>query len=316
MSLPSRQRREHLVVASSGSRNLHEKSFHWTLRRFTRAAQKIPLNATKQCDQSLLRQALQIRDFRILDVLRVNIDQTNGGYFLSSVETYELIRAKQVNVLGKEEKRTFTVVIGISAAGHVLPFQVIWTGMTSAVRPKPSPPKYQEAMELGFCFEPSKTRTNWSILDTMIRYVDKILVPYYDTHKTQLGLPANQPVILQLNCWKVHRSQAFNDQMKQDYPTIFRHFIPGGCTGIFQPADVGISRVFKASLHRSQHASIVHETLTQLNNGKRPEEVKLNTTIGVLRDCTVGLLVDAYHAFNKAELVEKVSEAIDSNLTQ
>jgi hypothetical protein len=53
---------------------------------------------------------------------------------------------------------------------------------------------------------------------------------------------------------------------------------PRGCTGLWQPLDVGIQRVLKQSTKRSAHRDIVLETTTQLDSGTSANSLKLDTT--------------------------------------
>ncbi|KIK80134.1 hypothetical protein PAXRUDRAFT_159480 [Paxillus rubicundulus Ve08.2h10] len=97
--------------------------------------------------------------------------------------------------------------------------------------------------------------------------VNNIIAPYFDTEKDMLGLPPSQEAIWQIDVWSVHHSQQFRMWMKEFHPTIVLQFVPGGCTGILQPCDVGIQRVFKHLLKRSYHADIVMMMTTQMECG-------------------------------------------------
>ena len=58
----------------------------------------------------------------------------------------------------------------------------------------------------------------------------------------------------------------------------------GGCTGLWQPLDVGIQHVLKQSMKWSAHKDIVTEVITQLNSGTSATMLKLDTTLGTLCD--------------------------------
>jgi hypothetical protein len=70
--------------------------------------------------------------------------------------------------------------------------------------------------------------------------------------------------------------------MKGNHPSIIVDFIPGGCTSVYQPCDVGIQRPFKSSTKQSYHEDIVEEMLAQLN--KDPKNLTINNHILVLRN--------------------------------
>jgi hypothetical protein len=293
--------------ASWVHRFLFEK-LHWSYRRSTRAAQKLPANATELCVQQFLRHCVTTRDQVIPGPgFRVNVDQTNITQQPGSCCTYETIGSKQVTVTGKEEKRAFTAVMAISDSGQVLPIQVILQGKSPRSLPSATSPYYQEAMDIGIKFEYSNTNTYWLTFELMCKWVTDILVPYFEQQKKIYNAPEKQECILQLDVWSVHRSIAFRTWLDANYDWITYLFVPANCTGIAQPCDVGIQRPFKLAIKQAQHADIVEETLRLLQAGVDPENVRLDTSIGTLRDRSVGWLVKAYNKINKPSIVKKVS---------
>ncbi|EJD35280.1 hypothetical protein AURDEDRAFT_26774, partial [Auricularia subglabra TFB-10046 SS5] len=202
----------------------------WTQRKATRAAQKTPANHAEVCLHSFLRQSVTIRDYVIHAALRANIDQTIVVLQDAGKLTYNPRGAKQVAVLGVDEKRAFTVLVGVTATGALLPFQVIMKGKSKVSIPRPDAPMWQEASDLGFQFVWSNNDTHWSMQQTMRQYVDKILVPHFARVKRDLGLPADQECLLQLDCWSVHRSDEFRSWIKTAYPWIKLDYVLGGCT--------------------------------------------------------------------------------------
>ncbi|KAI0363458.1 hypothetical protein BV20DRAFT_1031266, partial [Pilatotrama ljubarskyi] len=227
-------RRGHEVFRCSDSfmRKFLRKEMGWSLRKATRAAQKVPANATEQCRDSFARQARAVNEYAIPAELRVNIDQTNIQLQSPSHLTYEQIGAKQVSLLGAEEKCAFTLLVGISASGVVLPFQAIWQGKTTRSCPSPTAYEAATAAQLGFRFEPSMTSTYWSTFPLMQKYVRDILVPYFNTQREELELPRTHRCLLQLDVWSVHRGTEFRTWLSDTYPWIIRDFVPAGCTGL------------------------------------------------------------------------------------
>ena len=61
-------------------------------------------------------------------------------------------------MVGMDEKRAFTLVVGVSADGTLLPFQTIFVGKTTTSLPSATDsPKYSNAIKAEFKFEPSGT---------------------------------------------------------------------------------------------------------------------------------------------------------------
>ena len=277
----------------------------WPFRRTTRPGKKTPENVTQILTNATLRLVWTIPEFSVPKPLSANTDQTGVQYSPGGITTWAPIGSKQVEVVGKDERRSFTLVVGISMSGEVLPFQVVYTGKTPASLPTSSAPNYIRATEeLKFRFESSGNDTYWSTVKTMQSYVTNILVPYFESHCQRLGLP-NQLCIWQIDAWSVHRSLEFRTWMWKHYPWIQIHYIPANCTSLFQPCDVGIQWVLKLAIRWTALKDIVDDTMEQLQSGAEPNEVVFEKKLGVVRDRSVGWLVHAYDAINKRELVEK-----------
>ncbi|KAG8717745.1 hypothetical protein FRC08_006768 [Ceratobasidium sp. 394] len=277
----------------------------WSLRKATRAAQKHPHNINKVLLDAFLRMACTIRDEAIPAACIVNADQTQVVYSSGDPQTWNPTGERQVNVVGLEDKRAFTLLVSAALSGDVLPFQAIYAGKTKRSVPDPNSPGYDEATRLGFLLDYSGTDNYWSSLGTMKRWVLKILVPYFSLQKEKHGLPASQKCILQIDCWSVHHSQKFLDWMNDEYPWIDIKFIPAGCTGLFQACDVGIQRFLKAAIHEAAHADIVAETVEALQAGTEPRLILNDQSLPTLRRRSVGWLLQGFHAINRPSIIQK-----------
>lgn len=281
------------------------RTLNWSERKATRAAHKLPRDWEDQCEKSFLRLAHDIKEHDIPVELHVNTDQSQGAFAQGSSFTWAKTGSKQVSIIGAEEKRAHTIVVSVSNSGVLLPFQAIYEGKSHLSLPRKSAPNYALATEAGIRFEYSGNSTYWSTQKTMRSLVDDIIAPYFSEQKQKLGLPEEQKSIWQIDVWSVHRSREFRNWMKTNHPNIILHFIPGGCTGVFQPCDVGIQRIMKHSLKRSCHHDLVEEILGQVDTGK--QQVTIDKTVGVLRDRTVTWLWNAYGTLNHEHIVRKVS---------
>ncbi|KAG1898802.1 uncharacterized protein F5891DRAFT_903164, partial [Suillus fuscotomentosus] len=114
--------------------------------------------------------------------------------------------------------------------------------------------------------------------------INGILVPFWMAKKQQQGVPLDQPCILQLDCWVIHRSIAFRTWLDVNHlGSIIVLSLPVQ-TGVAQPCDVGIQRSLKLAIKELQHKDIVSETLSQLTAGKTPDDLRLDVTKPTLRD--------------------------------
>jgi hypothetical protein len=187
----------------------------------------------------------------------------------------------------------------------MLPFQAIYHGKTDRSCPNPlKATNYKDAIAAGFRFDPSKSDTYWSNQGTMKLFVNHILAPYFDQMKTRLGLPTVQKSLWVIDCWSVHRSEEFLNWMAQTHPTIIIDFVPGGCTGVAQPCDVGVQRLFKHITSQCYVEDVVAMTLTKIDNG---EQVLIDDRLGTLRNASVRWIWTAHQRLDKKDIIEKVS---------
>lgn len=82
--------------------------------------------------------------------LVINADQTGVAYLGTGDKTWELKGSKQVPVIGKGDKRQFTLMVAITASGIMLPWQAIFKGRSTASLPSVS--ARRECESLGFHF--------------------------------------------------------------------------------------------------------------------------------------------------------------------
>ncbi|KAJ8454514.1 hypothetical protein ONZ45_g19277 [Pleurotus djamor] len=130
--------------------------------------------------------------------------------------------------------------------------------------------------------------------------VNKIVAPYFQQKKVELKRDPDQRSMWKSDCWSVHRSEGFLGWMKKTHPTIIIIFVPGGCT-----LDVGIQRPMKLSLKQAAHRDIVAEIRDQLDDGVASGAVWMDTTLGTLRNRSVGWIVDATGDINRPELIQR-----------
>ena len=291
-----------------------QRSVGWSIRRSTRAGRKIPENVDEVLANAFLRIAYSVKDHDIPSPLVVNSDQGQMEYAPGSSVTYAPKGSKQVTTLGAEDKRAITMFLSVSNDGTLLPIQTIYKGLSSVSTPSDKAPSYAEAIAAGFLFEYSNTKTYWSTQATMQSFVNCILVPYLDAQKEKLGLPLDQCSIWLIDCWSVHRSEEFLNWMWDTHPYIIVIFVPAGCTGLFQPCDVGVQLPVKHSLKRSAHEDVVNEVLCQLEAGTPAEKVTIDTKIGIMRNRTVNWLWKAHKAVNKPDIIKKARHSF--NLTK
>ncbi|GJE94761.1 hypothetical protein PsYK624_109330 [Phanerochaete sordida] len=171
-----------------------------------------------------------------------------------------------------------------------------------------------EAVRLGFDFTFAKSQkrgSHFSTLKTMKEWMENVYVPYRDTVVREEGLPADQKSILFLDCYPVHLSEDFRTYIRSQHPNVFLVYVPAGCTGIFQPADVGLQRVIKHQLKQHALDFLVRSHADMLSDGIKPEDVRFTQSLPVLRDTSVDATVKVWHFLkggNGPEIIRKAWE--------
>jgi len=230
--------------------HFYESVLNWTPRKVTCVAAHIPPNAPELCEQTFFRLVYAIKWEEIPVKLVINVDQMGVYVLPNNSRTFHDKGAAQVDAVAKDEKRVYTLLVVSTAAGDFLPFQQVWGGKTSHSLPSATAPRMKDALERCFHFTNAASEKNpnshFSTLKTMKEWVVEIMVPYVQgVIEADPDLDEHQKAILFIDIYPVHASRDFTGYIFNDHPNIILIFVLGNCTGIFQPADVGLQRVIK-----------------------------------------------------------------------
>lgn len=99
-------------------------------------------------------------------------------------------------------------------------------------------------------------------------------------------LPINTKMVVYFDCWKVHKSTALLEWLKATYLWVIILFVPAGCTGILQPCDVGLQRIYKYHIKLAAVQYFQETVQAQLQSGTPPADIRIMDNIGKLRNQT------------------------------
>ena len=88
--------------------------------------------------------------------------------------TLEEKESKQIPIIGLEDKRQITVLLGCTLSGRLLPPQVIYAGSTNQVHPKFFFPEGWHITHI------THTQNHWSNSESMCDYINNVIVPYVE----------------------------------------------------------------------------------------------------------------------------------------
>ena len=169
-------------------------------RKATKAARKKPTDFESLKAQFLQRITKVVKDHSVPPALILNLDQTGTKLVPTSEWTMAVEGSKQVSVVGLEDKREITVFLCCSLSGDLLPLQVIYTGKTSQCHPNILFPDGWHIWH---------SINHWSNQQTMLEYVDSILVPYLTKTRVQQDLSEEQVALLICDVFAAHRCESF-----------------------------------------------------------------------------------------------------------
>jgi hypothetical protein len=169
--------------------------------------------------------------------LIINMDQTPIYFAMSVKQTLELVGKQTIHVrTSTNNTKWATVAVTITADGTVLPSMVIFKGKANGHIAKtefatyPAPHRY--------CCQENA----WMDEVVMLAWVDNILWPYVET------APDDVIPLLILDSYQFHM-MGLVVQMIQVLGVEAKH-IPGGCTSLCQPVDIGFNKPFKDRLRK------------------------------------------------------------------
>lgn len=192
-------------------------------RKGTKTARKVPENF-EEIKRDFVKHIHDLKEqYDVTMDMIVNLDETGAKFVPVSEWTMAAKGSTQVPIASLDDKREMTVLITISADGHLLPTTMIYGGKTEKSLPAVSFPD-------GWLI--SQTANHWCNSDLMCLYIDRILVPYAEKKRVKHGKP-NMPMILVMDIFAAHCTDAVKQKLESK--NIKCVFVPASCTGRAPP---------------------------------------------------------------------------------
>jgi hypothetical protein len=175
----------------------------------------------------------------------INMDQTPVFFSMTPKTTLQVRGSKTVSVRASSDStKRITVAVTVTASGVMLAPYVIFNAMPNGRIERQLanfPPGAHYAVQ----------KNAWMDERVMLMWVESVLEPYVKT------APDGVRPILFLDSYRCHM-MASVVQRVQELGVEVQH-IPGGCTGVCQPVDVGIGKPFKNRVTRCWEDWMVEE---------------------------------------------------------
>lgn len=172
------------------------------------------------------------------DELKCNMDQTATPFCVTSKTTLQRKGTKTVHIMAAGEKMRCTTHIGIDMSGEMLTPFIIFKGMPGGRIERElanfPPDAYYAVQKNAWCDE-----------ERMLQWVATSFKDWVDMRKVEF--PDIIPVLI-LDAFSCHMLGSVVNAVERLGCDVL--YIPGGCTYLCQPVDVGINRPFKRELKR------------------------------------------------------------------
>ena len=169
--------------------------------------------------------------------LILNWDQTGIKIVPCSTWTMERQGAKRVQMVGVNDKRQITAIFCGTLLGDFLPVQLIYEGKT---------PRCHPHFEFPSGWHITHSPKHWSTGQTMLQYVEHIILPYVEKVRKTLG--DNKPALAIMDNFKGQITESVSGLL--DMHNIHVCLLPPNTTDLLQPMDIAVNKPAKEYLKR------------------------------------------------------------------
>ena len=250
----------HITINKDWAKSLLHR-MGYVKRRVSTSAKVAPQDFDDRKEQFLYDAQVLVNYEEIPDSLVVNWDHTGIKYVPVSSWTMEKEGKRRVEILGIDDKRQITAVFAATKDGNFLPIQVIYKGKTKRSLPNIKFPSDWLA---------SYTENHWANERTTKEYIYKILLPYVNCKREELGLPSSYPALVVYDRFKAQCTSDVLQILRENH--IDTLLIPASCTDQLQPLDVSVNKSAKEFLRKKFQLWYSEQVCSQLQD--RSGEVK------------------------------------------
>ncbi|CAG2257650.1 SF4 [Mytilus edulis] len=282
----------HITITSTFAKSLLRR-MGFVKRKGTKAVKHLP-NDFDDIRQEYISKINNVREkHNIPDNLIINWDQTGCQLVPGGDWTMEKEGTQQISISGLDDKRQITLLLAVSMSGDLLPPQLIYPGKTDRCLPK--------GVDFPSTWDVTCTETHWSNEDTMMQFVNNVIVPYVDEIRDSMPLnnSTTQKAIAIFDVFKAHRGERLLNLLKDN--DIVPLFVPAACTDRLQPLDLSVNREYKEQLKSHFHDWYSAEVIHQINEQEdstgeiAPDNNVVNNRTSVLKPIHANWIVSSHN---------------------
>ena len=257
------------------------------------AAKKLPIDLLELKDVFLSEIKNILTEFQIPSDLVINWDQTNSKYVPAKEWSMDTKGAKQVPIFGLEDKREMTVLLAVTSSGDLLPTELIYAGKTDRCHPKYVFPEGHHI---------THTESHWSNEESMLGYVDKIIVPYVNAKRKSIGNPTQHALCI-FYFFEAHKCESVRNKLienKIDYVNV-----PACCIHELRPLDLTCNQCFKTLMKERFAQWYVEQVAGRLHEGVNMCDVKVDINMSKIKPLHAAWVTKSLQELSKDETLIK-----------
>ena len=205
-------------------------------RKATTAKSKYTGSDFKEVKKNFLDEVVAtVKMEEIPPELILNWDQTGVKIVPSSTWTMDQRGSKRVEMTGVDDKRQITAVFCGSLTGDFLPVQLIYKGKTPRCHPK---------FKFPSGWHVTHSPKHWSNEETMIQYIEHIILPYLDSVRQTESAPA----LVIMDNFKGQITAKINCILEEN--NVHVCLLPPNTTDLLQPMDISVNKPAKEFLRK------------------------------------------------------------------
>ncbi|KAI2509922.1 Pogo transposable element with KRAB domain [Fragilaria crotonensis] len=215
----------------------------------------------------------------------LNMDQTPIPFTYNNNKTLEVVGRRTVHIRkSTNDTKRATFAMTVTASGKILKPLLVFKGTPNGRIVRNEFPGYTSDMVYA-C-----QGNAWMDEEVMMMWVSKVLQPYIAT------APEGIVPILFLDSYRCHMMASVVARI-QDLGVEVEH-IPGGCTPLCQPVDIGVNKPFKDRIRRQWEAWMINEgTLSGTTSPPSRADI-VQWTLNAANDLTQNIVFNSWRHGN------------------
>ena len=276
-----------VLAEFGGSIVLNRYWGHSLLNRMNFVQRKATTAKSKESEATFLVAKQQFLDEVVTTVymedippeLILNWDQSGIRIVPSSTWTMEQRGAKRVEMIGVNDKRQITAVFCGTLLGDFLPVQLIYKGKTPRCHPNF---KFPEEWHI------THSPKHWSNEETMIQYINHIVLPYIS--KVRESFDDITPALVIMD--------NFKGQITEDVLTLLNNnnvhtcLLPPNTTDRLQPMDISVNKPAKDYIKQKFDEWYSEEVMKQLEDSDTAQVQPVRLPLPAMKELGAKWLVD------------------------